>query len=411
MSLVDNSNLYLVKYKTSTLVLMKDDEKIILDPSNILNIEYLCDYEFNIRAILKISLRIDIRKKLWILKNKSDIICKFELDKIRMDVDYEEYISSPEKVWNEEFKIYLNDEDDASDVKVLEDRIKMNESDDFDINDLSTESYQESENVMDIYLFNNKLLPASTTKHNEVITKNTLQQILGRLLTLTKHKNVLMSPIENDEVYEELLLPANPAYENIGYLDQYYGLYKTGALIFYDIDVLYILNTNGKMTAKREDEYPQTTLYVPQIDESIPGDGMFEKPGEKIFYCSIPESSINPQKISDANNDSILYGVKDANKYTLMITKARMVENECIMYIGSDNLDINAFTPNKIFNIVFEETSKQERFGKYQYRLAYAYHYLKLESEHMTSSHQLVLKRCVTDDELSTIEELPSAFK
>lgn len=442
MSLVDNSNLYLVKYKTSTLVLMKDDEKIILDPSNILNIEYLCDYEFNIRAILKISLRIDIRKKLWILKNKSDIICKFELDKIRMDVDYEEYISSPEKVWNEEFKIYLNDEDDASDVKVLEDRIKMNESDDFDINDLSTESYQESENVMDIYLFNNKLLPASTTKHNEVITKNTLQQTLGRLLTLTKHKNVLMSPVENDEVYEELLLPANPAYENIGYLDQYYGLYKTGALIFYDIDVLYILNTNGKMTAKREDEYPQTTLYVPQIDESIPGDGMFEKPGEKIFYCSIPESSINPQKISDANNDStgseaklvitdtvsvsttnatqgdlnqrndsILYGVKDANKYTLMITKARMVENECIMYIGSDNLDINAFTPNKIFNIVFEETSKQERFGKYQYRLAYAYHYLKLESEHMTSSHQLVLKRCVTDDELSTIEELPSAFK
>ena len=126
MSLVDNSNLYLVKYKTSTLVLMKDDEKIILDPSNILNIEYLCDYEFNIRAILKIYLRIDIRKKLWILKNKSEIICKFELDKIRMDVDYEEYISSPEEVWNEECKIYLNDEDYASDLKVLEDRIKMN---------------------------------------------------------------------------------------------------------------------------------------------------------------------------------------------------------------------------------------------------------------------------------------------
>lgn len=442
MSLVDNSDLYLTKYKTDTLIFMKDNEKIIFDPSNVLNIEYLCDYEFNIRAILKVTIRVDIRKKLWILKNKKDIICKFELSKVRMDIDYEEIISSPEEVWNREFGIYLNDEDDATDVNVLEERVKKNETEDFDINDLSTESYHESENVMDIYLFNKDLLSSSTTKNNEVITKNTIQQIIGRILTQSKHKEVLMSPIENDQVYEELLLPANPAYKNIAYLDQYYGLYKTGAIVFYDADILYILNTNGKLTAKREDEWHQTVFYITEVDNSTPGNGMFERPGEKVFYCSIPESSINPQNVADSDdgdsgnesklvltdtiglistnttqgdlnqrNDSIIYGTKDANKYSLMLIKARTVENKCILYISSDNLDINAFTPNKVYNVVFEETSKQERFGKYQYRLAYAYHYLKLESEFMTCSHQIILKRCISDEELSTIQEIPSKFK
>ena len=74
--------IYLCKYKVETLVLMKGEEKIELDHSNILNVEYMNDYEFNLRAIIKIRLRMDVRKRLWVLKNKKEIICKFELNKL-----------------------------------------------------------------------------------------------------------------------------------------------------------------------------------------------------------------------------------------------------------------------------------------------------------------------------------------
>lgn len=424
MSEQPNTKVYLCKYQVTTLVIMKGEEKIIFDHSNIMSIEYLNDYEFNIRSILKISLRIDVRKRLWILKNKKDIKAKFELNKIGMDVDIEEYVTSPEAVWNAEFGVYFNDDDESTDIKVLEERIKLNEGEDFKSNDIENENYFESQNTLDIYLFHPKLLAASNCLYNDVITKNTMQQIVGRLLTKTKHVNVLMSKMENDEVYEELLIPANPAYKDLIYLDQYYGFYKKGAIIFYDVDTLYILNSNGKLTAKKPDEWTETTFLVTKIDSSVPGNGMVRKEGEKIFYVSIPEMSINPQKFSiaknaeigseakivvtddttidiadadqsyiDQRNERVVYTKKD-NKYATDTIKTRMEENECVLYISGENLDINAFTPNKVFQIVFDEPLKHERYGKNKYRLAYAYHFLKIESEgYLSSSHQIVLKK------------------
>lgn len=422
-----NTKRYLCTYQVRNLILMLNDEKIETDATNILSIEYLADYEFNIRAILKIVLRLDIRKKLWILKNKRDIICKFEFDKIGMDIDNEFFNTSPENIWNQEFSIYLNDDDESIDIKAMEERIARNEGSDFKSNDLETENYYESQNIVSLYLFNQKLLDASNKVYNEVYTENTIQQFVGRLLTETKHPKVLMSKCENDEIYKELLVPAFPAYKALIYLDQYYGLYKKGALIFYDIDTLYILNSAGsKVTAKRPDEWTETTFIVSRIDKSVPGNGMIRKEGEKVFYVSLSDADISTQKFTETNNEhlgseakvvitdditvniqdadqsyinqrneNIVYARKGDNKFNADIIKARMEENENIFYINGENFDMSAFTPNKIYQLVFDDTSKQERYGKFKYRLAYVYHFFLVESEgYMSASSRIALKKC-----------------
>lgn len=424
-----NAKKYLCKYQVNNLILMFENEKIEMDATNILSIEYLADYEFNIRAILKVVLRLDIRKKLWILKNKRNITCKFELDKIGMDIDTEVFNTSPEAIWNTEFSIYLNDEDESIDTRAMEDRIKLNEGPEFKANDIETENYYESQNIISIYLFNQKLLNASNNVYNEVYTENTVQQFMARLLTATKHSNVLMSKCENDEIYKELLVPAFPAYKAMVYLDQYYGLYKKGALIFYDIDTLYILNSAGdKVTAKRPNEWPETTFIISKIDESIPGGGMVRINGEKVNYVLLSDADISPQKFTETNNehigseakvvitDDVSIDIKDAdqsyikqrnenitysrkgdNKFNAEIIKARMEENELIFYINGENFDITAFTPNKVFQLVFDETLKQDKFGKCKYRIAYAYHCFLIESEgYMTVSSRISLKKCST---------------
>lgn len=417
---------YLCKYKVDNFILMKDDERLETDPSNIIAIEYMCDYELNLRAVLKVSLRIDVRKRLWILRNKRDIVAKFELSKIGMDHTVEEYLLDPEEVWNLEFGIYLNDDDESMDAGVIEDRLEENEDGEYEMNELEEENYFESETTIDIYLFHPKLLNASRRIYNDVETKDTLQQLTGRILTETKHADVLISRIENDEIYKELLVPALEAYKAIYYLDQYYGLYKFGAMIFYDIDCMYILNTNGKVTAKRKDEWPETTILVNALDSATPGDGMVRLEEEEMFYVSISEANLSIQKPSIANNvtigseakvvitddttidiqeadqsyvdqrnETILYRRKGDNKYSSTIVRARMEENESIIYISANNLDVNAFTPNKAYHLVFDETSKQEKYGKYRYRLAYKYTMIKAEGElFMNSSHIIVLKRC-----------------
>lgn len=402
---------------------MLGDTRLELDNSNILSIEYLNNYEMNLRAILKVSIRVDIRRKLWILKNKRKIVAKFELNKFGMDPEVESIVTGTETVWNQEFSIYLNDADESIDTHTIESRLEMEGS---NIDDIEMEDYFDSQNLFDIYLFNQSLMNASNKTVNKVFTRDTLQQCIGYILTETKHPKVLMSKFENSEVYQELLVPANKAYKAISYLDQYYGFYKTGAMIYYDIDVLYILNSNGKVTAKRSGEWSETTILVQETNMAIPWNGMLRNEDEKIFYISVPDSNVGihgftssfnesvgseakiitsdditintvdaNQTYTNQRNQTIEYTRKDDNKFLPYIYSARMEENECTLYIYAFNLDINAFTPNKEFRFVFDDPEKQKQFGHRRYRLAYASHRIYMESEHlMSSSHALILKSC-----------------
>ncbi len=425
------SAMYLCKYQVKTLVFMMGEEKLEMDATNLLSIEYLCDYEQNLRSVVKLNLRMDIRRRIWILKNKRDIVCKFELCKIGMDTDVEKYVKPPETVWNEEFGIYLSDDEESIDVKVLERRLKENETNGSGVNDIATENYFESQNIVEIYLFNQALLNASMNTYNDVLTKDVIQNLVGRLLTKTKHKKVLMSKMENDEVYEELLVPALPAYKALIYLDQYFGFYHKGSIIFYDIDTLYILNANGKVTAKREDEWAKTTVLVTRVDYSTPGNGMVQREGEKIYYISIPDDNVNPKRFSIINNSSLgsdaklvitddtsmedeeadqsfieqrnktlIYQLKGDKKYSAEMAKARMEEVEKVLYLTGDNMDIRAFTPNHEFTAVFDDQTKQDRYGVDGYRCAYAYHCIRAEAESfLTASHRIILKRRASDND------------
>lgn len=433
MEKITDTMKYACKYRVENFILMRGNEHVRLDASNILSIEYANDYEFNIRAMIKVCLRIDIRRKLWILKHKREITVKFELSKIGMDMESELFITNPQTVWNGVFAAYFNDEDESIDLITMEQRINMNESSQNSISVLNEENYFETQNTIDFYLFQPNAINASNTKFNGVFTKDILQNCVARILTATNHKNVLMSPFENDEVYEELIVPALPAYKALIYLDQYYGFYKTGALIYYDVDTTYILNTNGKMTAKRNNESISTCLYVTSMDNSQPGNGMFKYRSDyrnycgkyRINYISVNESNVNSQKpsigknetvgseakfvisdditvdIGSANqstmnqrNETIAYIRKADNKFVANISKARMEENECILYFNGENIDMNALRPNKVFQVVFEDAGKNQVYGNYKYRLAFSYHCLVITSgEYMDSSHQMVLKK------------------
>ena len=428
MDLIDKEKdlVWICKYQVSALVFSRGEEQIKMGASNILTIEKLDDFEYNLRSAIKLRVRVDIRQKLWILKNKRDIVVKFGLDKIGIDREIEEYNIGPEEVWNSEFGLYLNDEDEALDTKSLEESITYSNGEEFRLDDIQDQNYFESDNIVELYLFNIKLLNASNKAFNKVFTKGTLQHFVGELLTETKHRKVLMSPFENDDVYQEVLVPSNPAYKGLIYLDEYYGFYRYGAMIYYDLDKLYIINPNGKVTAKEKDEWPETVFLISSVVKSTPGNGMVRKPDEKVYYINVPEDAISPQQPSisknaeygseakivitdditievaeadqsymNQRNEFLQYTRKDDNKYSLDISRARMEENECIIYISGENLDISAFTLNKAYRLIFEETSKQERYGKYKYRIAYAYHYIRVESgSYMTSSHHIALKKC-----------------
>jgi len=103
------------------------------------------------------------------------------------------------------------------------------------------------------------------------------------------------------------------------------------------------------------------------------------------------------QSVLGERNTYTKYVRKDDNVFMGSMMKARMEENEVILYINGDGFDMSVFSPNKRYNVVFSDTTKQEKYGKFKYRISYAYHYLKPEAaDYMVSSHQIVLKKCST---------------
>ena len=423
----DQSIVYQCKYQVPGLMFATEDEKLVFDSSNIVRVEKHDDYDFNIRTILKVSLRIDMRKKLWIIKNKRDIVCTFEFDKIAMNTETEEFLSTPQKIWYDEFSIFLTDDDESIDITAMEQSLQLNGDQELPI-EAGDEDYLESENILNVFLFQKSLMNASNKTVNAVFTRDNIQNMAAQLLTETGHKRVLISPMENTKIYEELLVPAFPCYKALMFLDQYFGFYKTGGMIYYDVDTLYILNTNGKCRAKQQDEWPETMFIVTESPRALPGNAMVIRPNEKVFYCNIAEASLNVQNYAntmnekygstakivvtddtaintaeaeqdyiDQRNTTYAYITKEDNQFTADIMKARMEENQANVMINANNLDIQAFTPNKTFKLTFDDTTKQEKYGKYVYRLSYAYHIMVMESGYFYSSkHRIVLKRCGT---------------
>jgi len=185
VNIKEDTLVFLQKYSIKNFIVMNEDEKIEMDVSNLLSLEYICDYENAIFAIMKAVLRVDIRKRIYILKHKRKIRVKLEIEKAGLDIQTEEFVTNPEPVLNETFAIYLNDDDEIQDQENLDERLEANFSEyDESENPLEVENYFETQNTIELYLFNPKLLEASRYSFNEIYTKGTLQNIVGNILTI-----------------------------------------------------------------------------------------------------------------------------------------------------------------------------------------------------------------------------------
>jgi len=419
---------YLCKYQVSDLVFMLNRRIERVDYSNILSIEYMCDYDGNMHALLKIILRCDLRLKKWLTNKdfKRDIRAKFDLDKSGKDLNVnDDFVTSPLKCISGVYALFFTDEDEASgDSETNEARMTMNEGP-YSYTDPGAEGYHDGQHTIDIYLMNPDAVKCSKAPCNKIYTKSTLQNALAETLADTEHSEIVMSPILNNEVYNELFLPLNPVGDTLIYAEQNYQLYPKGGLFFYDLNTLYILNTDlSKVTAAKENQWERCCIFIPSLNAASPGNGMIKVNGHKCHYVTCTEMEVNTQNFSvgknaemgsearlvitddttahlsranqsaiDARNEFPTY-IKGNQKYAGDIINARMEENETILYLSGNNFDINSFTPNLQYEVCYEDPSKHEKYGKNKYRISYAYHMIKMQSDtYMDSSHRFILKQ------------------
>lgn len=427
--------MYYAKYQVPTLIFMMENDKIELNPSNIQSIEYMNNYDSNIMPVIKITLRLDLRQRIWILRNKKNIQVKFQLDRIGVSTEDEKIISNPAALWNQVFNLYLSDSDDSIDVGSMESRLHANDDSSIDAEnagktEIFEENYYESQHILDVYLLDKQLMDASRYSFNAVYSEATVQQMVGHMLTQSGHKKVLMSKMQNDEIYKEVLLPVNPVFRNLLFLDQYYGMYESGAVIYYDNDTLYILDSGNVSSAKADGEMTNITIIVNGDSSAMPGHGMVLKSSNDSYYVSTRASDVKfensndtsmaelgatsqiiVQDTSDIENQldttttpvngekdgdtgALTTFIKDNHKYISSIIETRKGEKSSSVYLTLSDVDIGIFKPNRVVQFVFTDEKMQTKYAENKYRIVYAYHYIKLAGEsYMDAGTHVILRK------------------
>ncbi|MDD3172194.1 MAG: hypothetical protein PHF63_00770 [Herbinix sp.] len=371
------------------------------------------DFDFCHFPLLSVSLNIKPKIYQMIQDSRESVTFKIRIQRYSFDqTDLTNYKYKRDFI-NGVFTTFIDVKTPILDDTLIEYDNEIN-NDDNKINDLA--------NVYTFYLFKEKDISNAAKINNLIFTSDTLTNIVTYLFYTCGVSNVLMSKLTNAALQSEVLLPPYTLTGAINYLDQQYGLYTTGSVLFFDYDRTYLLQKMAKCTAWRLNEYKKVVFSVTKIsnpNSSFPG-SMVDSEKEYIYVnvtrncVDILTDTITNDAVS-GNNTLIVdpmsggekvtsnaeqigsgtYSVKMQsfeNPYIKTMNNMIINENKTVINIYLTETDISEFTPNKEYVMTFEDQSVQAEYGG-NYRLTFLSVEYSNQGDSYFANIMLTLKR------------------
>ena len=398
------------------LIFEEEDEPISIEKGLVSDIFIEKDFDNDILPILNINIGLTSTLYYKILYNKTKVKIRFRFQKYMLDEDNEPTTKSD--VVNDLFEFFLDEDTPFIDKSAYDKR------EDVDIGEGNTQLEYPNERLMDMYLFKISDIDASKVTVNSIIKKGTVSDILAYSLTKSGIKKVLLAPVDNNDMLEQVILPTLTTNSILSLLEEQYGVYKKGATLFYDLDRTYLIDKNSECTCWEDHEYKQTLVTIPKSMNDIsfyPGcyineeDKRYEINVTPDLVTITSESVLNEQitgnnltvvnkntgeieKIEtgmEQHGDGTYNIVQNSynNKFATEILTTRITEKSKIVRLTLGDVDIDALTPNKEFTLTFEESEINSVYGG-SYRLGYCRHYFKKSGlEYIVSSDCILYKQ------------------
>lgn len=398
------------------LIFEEEDEPISIEKGLVSDIFIEKDFDNDILPILNINIGLTSTLYYKILYNKTKVKIRFRFQKYMLDEDNEPTTKSD--VVNDLFEFFLDEDTPFIDKSAYDKREEV------DIGEGNTQLEYPNERLMDMYLFKISDIDASKVTVNNIIKKGTVSDILAYSLTKSGIKKVLLAPVDNNDMLEQVILPTLTTNSILSLLEEQYGVYKKGATLFYDLDRTYLIDKNSECTCWEDHEYKQTLVTIPKSMNDIsfyPGcyineeDKRYEINVTPDLVTITSESVINEQitgnnltvvnkntgeieKIEtgmEQHGDGTYNIVQNSynNKFATEILTTRITEKSKIVRLTLGDVDIDALTPNKEFTLTFEESEINSVYGG-SYRLGYCRHYFKKSGlEYIVSSDCILYKQ------------------
>lgn len=337
----------------------------------------------------------------------------FKLNVVMSDTDYYEIINNKDNV---KFKLRIQSyytENDSTIKSMTRDTINdlfvffpEDSNDDYekDYNDI-TESNKEVEELdgvdteVELFLFQDSIVNGMRSSFNAVINNSDLCSAVSYLLSKAGAKNVLMSPFDNTDVYSEIIIPPQSIEKSIKYLNNNYGFHKSGTLVYFGLSNSYVISCDGNCTAWQNNEPTETIIYIldKKTNTKSLTPGVIKKHNDTRNYINAPSDNIDIRSSSAAanvingvdaqiidienggsdvvsintttvgNTNKVIIFNESSNKYMKDVYASLQQSNSITIDIALSDIDINAFTPNKSFSIIFENIGLNTKYkGNYR---------------------------------------------
>ena len=255
---------------------------------------------------------------------------------------------------------------------------------------------------MTFYLYSNKkvILKAQQTEINKIWKSTTPSHVLTFLLgKLGVGKHVLVSKIDNGKSYAPLIIPKMTLLEALSYVDSYYGYHKTGTLTFFGIDRSYVLCYGKNSGAFEKKEQKTVNVLVPRVGSSITDSicSLRKKKNEDAIYVLADPLSFKPltpqtssealtadgvttfdnDKMSTSGSGSAAYIQESENPYISQVYDAQLKSEEMGITCTFRDCDEVHFTPNKMYNFIFEDTEYTKKYHAKYFMISKTTTYVK----------------------------------
>jgi hypothetical protein len=395
-----------VKYKITkfNLIIPGRSEPYEVDPSFVGNFTIEKDYENYVFPYLEF--RVVIPDKIYseVLDNSEDVYVDLKIEYGHFEdvteMKPEEALYMMGTILEDRFYAFIdNNSPKLTDALAGEtNKDALSEGED----DLSQYSFDNNKAlVMALYradhIFNtNKII-------NKILAEATCADAVCYYMMQIEASKVLMSPSDNAEQFDQLALPPLPANQGLMYTVNTYALHKAGTIVFFDYDMIYILNKKLGCTAWQNNEYKTTYLisYPNAAGNDVMKSGFYSNSKEKYSLINVIGNSISVVNESmfddqiiggnvvaiDSNTGEVTelksslkvseksQSKKDAiNRVVVMNTgsdgtereKATLVQAQKVMNLVMENINIRALAPNKDFVFSTDNDKYSDLCGHYR---------------------------------------------
>lgn len=408
-------------YQINEVTIYIGDSTISIPPERITGIKLKCLYETNFFPVFSITMVIEPSKYYNILKNKKEAYFRLNIGK-GYKYNGSEENSLIRNFINQNFSLILDDDD--SDSESTTKQLAASNNYDTILNDDTNKLDSAMDNEVEFYLFPTEAVDNSKINVNAILKNCTITDAVCYVLSESNFSNVLMTPLENEESKDLIVIPPMQASKAIQFLDTYYGFYKSGAIYFSDFDYLYILKYNSDCSAYTDDELQEVDIIIPNIESKYMRDICGTIPdsdsSHNIIAISsnlssrnnsvsinaiqgvdvmtidnysgdIQKSSVNVETGSGISNTFIMQNETENEWITDIHTSQSEIGNFVISILLND-IDLSVLKPNKRFKIIYEDPMYTSKYNGIYFISSYDATFVK-NGTNLTVGALCVLKK------------------